>query len=374
MRRRRLGLLVNPIAGLGGTVALNGTDGLADEALRRGAWPLAIARTVAALNAIARGAPDVDIYCYDNAMGGSPARTAGFIPRIVGGAASDPSSAHDTRAAARILVDADVELLLFAGGDGTACDVYEAVGTSVPLLGIPAGVKMQSGVFATTPAAAGTLVSLYFEDRKGIAMLRDADIMDIDEAARSRGRLAARLHGTAPSPYQQRLRQNPKAGGGPDEPDALHELAASVAGSLADGTIYLLGPGTTMAAIKAQAGIRGTLLGVDAVRSGKVLGLNLGEPQILRLLARNTPAHLIVSPLGSQGFVFGRGNQQLSVPVLRSLGRDNITIVATAGKIVALGGAGLLVDTGDETLDRELAGWHRVITGPNQSTMYRIAV
>jgi len=373
MRKRRLGLIVNPIAGLGGTVALNGTDGLAEEALRRGAWPLAISRAVAALRALARGVPDVDIYCYDNAMGGSPARTAGFIPRIVGNAARDPSSADDTRAAARALADADVELLLFAGGDGTACDVFDGAGTRLPILGIPAGVKMHSGVFAVTPAAAGTLVSLYFEARKGIAMLRDADIMDIDEAARGRGRLSARLHGAARSPYHARLRQNPKAGGSAEEPNALRELAASVAGSLAGDTIYLLGPGTTMAAIKTQAGIRGTMLGVDAVKDGRPLGLNLGQPQILRLLARNTPARLIVSPLGGQGFVFGRGNQQLGVPVLRSLGRENIIIVATVGKIVALGGAGLLVDTGDETLDRELAGWHRVITGPNQSTMYRIA-
>ena len=373
MRKRRLGLIVNPIAGLGGTVALHGTDGVADEALRRGAWPLAISRAVAALRALARGVPDVDIYCYDNAMGGSPARTAGFIPRIVGSAAHDPSSADDTRAAARALADADVELLLFAGGDGTACDVFEGVGTRVPILGIPAGVKMHSGVFAVTPAAAGTLVSLYFEHRKGIATLRDADIMDMDEAARSRGRLTARLYGAARSPYHARLRQNPKAGTGPEEPDALRELAASVAGSLGGDTIYLLGPGTTMAAVKAQVGIRGTLLGVDAVKDGKPLGLNLGQPQILRLLGRNTPTRLIVSPLGGQGFVFGRGNQQLGVPVLRSLGRENIIIVATVGKIVALGGAGLLVDTGDEALDRDLAGWHRVITGPNQSTMCRIA-
>ena len=142
---------------------------------------------------------------------------------------------------------------------------------------------------------------------------------------------------------------------------------------MARDTLYFLGPGTTMQAIKRALGLDGTLLGVDAVHNGRRVGIDLGEREILALVDGGARARLMVSPLGGQGFVFGRGNQQVSAAVLRRLGRDHIVLVSTLGKLLALNGAGLLVDTGDAALDRELAGWHRVIVGANQTTVYRIA-
>ena len=373
MPKRRLGLIVNPIAGLGGTVALNGTDGVAADALHRGAIPRAAMRSGEALRVIVREIPDVEICCYDGEMGGDIVRAAGLSPHVVGMTEASPSTAEDTRRAARDLMAARVDLLLVAGGDGTVCDIVDVIGTQLPALGIPAGVKMHSGVFATTPATAGLLASKFLAGGPDAAPLGDAEIMDLDEAARLRGEISARLRGVLRSPHQGRLRQNPKAGSAPVEPEALAALAAEVARSLEPGTLNLLGPGTTMLAVKRALGLGGTLLGVDAIRNGRPIGFNLTERELLALIEGGERARLIVSPIGGQGFVFGRGNQQISAAVLRHLGRDRIVLVSTMTKLLALGGAGLLVDTGDAALDVELAGWHRVIVGANQSTVYRIA-
>lgn len=367
---RRLGLIVNPLAGLGGTVALSGSDGMANEALRRGAVPRAAARAAEALAALSRQ-KDIEVCCYAGDMGETAAHAAGFAPRIVGAPRQVPSTARDTRAAAHDAMTAGCELLLFAGGDGTACDLLDASLDQTPVLGIPAGVKMQSGVFATTPAAAGRLAADFFAADRSPA-LRDAEIMDVDEQARRRGVIAGRLRGTLRAPDHPRLRQNPKARRMPDEKMALTTLAESIVRGLASGTLYLLGPGTTLGAVKKAAHMAGTLAGVDVLQGGRTVVRNATERQLLELLATHDRARLIVSPIGGQGFVFGRGNQQLSAPVLRRLGLGNITLVATTAKLLALDGAGLLVDTGDAGLDAELAGWHRVQVGEGQSVVYRI--
>jgi len=367
---RRLGLIVNPLAGLGGTVALSGSDGMANESLRRGAVPRAAARAVEALAAIARQ-KDIEVCCYAGDMGEAAARAAGLAPRIVGAPEQSPTTARDTRGAAHATKTAGCELLLFAGGDGTACDILDASLDQMPVLGIPAGVKMQSGVFATTPAAAGLLAADFLASGRSPA-LRDAEIMDVDEQARRRGVIAGRLRGTLCAPDHPRMRQNPKARRMPDETMALATLAESIVRGLAPDTLYLLGPGTTLGAVKKAAHMAGTLAGVDVLRGGRTVVRNATEQQLLDLLARNERARLIVSPIGGQGFVFGRGNQQLSAPVLRRLGLGNISLVATTAKLVALEGASLLVDTGDAGLDAELAGWHRVHVGGGQSVVYKI--
>jgi len=373
MPRPRLGLIVNPLAGLGGSVALHGSDGLDVEALALGAVPRATQRAAEALRVIGRDVPGIEILSFAGEMGAAAASAAGMAVTIVGMAASRPSSAADSRRAARDFLAAGVDLLVFAGGDGTACDLVDAIGTRVPVLGIPAGVKMHSGIFATTPGAAGRLAADFLRGGSGSPPLRDADILDIDEAARRRGEVTARLQGVLRSPDHHRLRQNPKAGAIITAPEAVALLAAEIAQSVECDTLYFLGPGTTMLAVKRALGIDGTLLGVDAQRNGRAIGFDLTEREMLTLVEGGARARLIVSPLGGQGFVFGRGNQQLSAAVLRRLGRDGIVLVSTMSKLLALGGAGLLVDTGDANLDRELAGWHRVVVGANQTTFYRIA-
>jgi predicted polyphosphate/ATP-dependent NAD kinase len=373
MPTRRLGLIINPIAGLGGPLAFNGTDGMAEHALRLGGVPRARHRAIEALSVLRRDLPDVDLLSCDGEMGAGAARAAGLTPRIASTPQTQPTTADDTRRAARDLLATGIDLLLFAGGDGTACQIVDAIGTAVPVVGIPAGVKMHSGIFATTPAAAGLLAALYLARGASAAPLADADVLDADEEGRRRGQIRTHLHGVLRGPRQGHLRQNPKAGAGPSEAEALTALAEAVVKSLDPDTLYLLGPGSTMATIKRALGLAGTLLGVDAVRGGQPVQFNLTERDILDLLEGDVATSLIVSPLGGQGFVFGRGNQQISDAVLRRLGRDNIVLVSTMHKLLALGGASLLVDTGDSALDAALAGWHRVIVGAHQTTLYRIA-
>jgi predicted polyphosphate/ATP-dependent NAD kinase len=373
MPKHQLGLIVNPIAGLGGPLALNGTDRMAGAALKRGAVPRAGQRATEALQALLRDLPDIEILCYAGEMGAASVSGAGAVPCVVGMSKTQAPTADDTRRAAKDLVASGIGLLLFAGGDGTACNLVDAIGRDVPVIGIPAGVKMHSGIFATTPVAAGALAARYLSNGVRSAPLADADILDADEAARRQGEIRTRLYGTLNGPRFGRLRQNPKAGGGATEPEALGALAAAVAASIDSRTLYFLGPGSTMAAVKQALGLNGTLLGVDAVRGGRPIGFNLTEREILALLTGTEQTCLIVSPLGGQGFVFGRGNQQIGATALHRLGRDNIRLVATMAKLLALHGEALLVDTGDGELDAALAGWHRVTVGINQSTLYRIA-
>src|SRR5262249_51442492 len=253
---------------------------------------------------------------------------------------------------------AGCELLLFAGGDGTACDLFDAGLPRLPMFGIPAGVKMQSSRFATTPTAAGTLAAAFFDQRAPI--LREAEILDVDEEGRRQGMIAGRLRGTLMSPDHPRLRQHAKARHMPNDASALAALAEEVVGDLEPGTLYLLGPGTALMAIKRALGIEGTLAGVDAVAGGKSLAVNATESDVLSLLDGTRRARIVVSPIGGQGFVFGRGNQQLSPHVLRRIGRGNIWLVATMAKLIGLQHSSLFVDTGDAALDAELAGWYRV--------------
>jgi predicted polyphosphate/ATP-dependent NAD kinase len=373
---RRLGLIVNPLAGLGGTVALSGSDGMAAEARLRGAVPRAGARAAEALAPLARVA-GIEVCCYAGDMGEAAAHAAGLSPLIVGAARHTPTTAEDTRNAARDAMAAGCELLLFAGGDGTACDLLDASLQQMPVLGIPAGVKMQSGVFATTPAAAGVLAADFLSPAGRspdlAPNLRDAEVIDSDEDARRRGMIVGRLLGTLCAPDHPRLRQNPKARRLPDEATALAALADSVVRGFDPGVLYLLGPGTTLGAVKKAAGMTGTLAGVDVLSDGRTVARNATERQLLDVLAEPERARLVVSPIGGQGFVFGRGNQQLSAPVLRRVGRTNIALISTTTKLVELKGAGLLVDTGDAELDAELSGWHRVHVGDGQSVVYRIA-
>lgn len=138
------------------------------------------------------------------------------------------------------------------------------------------------------------------------------------------------------------------------------------------GVVYILGPGTTTLRILENLGLVGTLLGVDAVLDGKLLGGDLASAQIDEL-ARGRPVQIVVSVIGGQGYIFGRGNQQIGPRVIRAAGRDNIIVVATQRKLLSLAGGRLLADTGDRQLDELLQGYIRVRTGPGQIAVMRVA-
>jgi predicted polyphosphate/ATP-dependent NAD kinase len=358
----RLGVLVNPIAGMGGAVGLKGTD--TPEILARaralGAMPRAAPRAEQALRVVA-GALDgrVSVLAPAGAMGEGAARAAGLSVAPLPGGSTGETGPADTERAAAALAASGVELLLFCGGDGTARDICRAIGDGVPALGVPAGVKMHSAVYATSPRAAGELAVRFLE---GGLPVRPAEVMDIDEEAFRAGAVAARLYGYLAVPHHRELLQGAKAGRVNSEPAALDAIAAEVVERLRPGRVYLLGPGSTTAAIARRLGLPKTLLGVDAYADGRVIAADAGEPALLAAIA-GRKATAIVTPIGGQGHILGRGNQQLGPAVIRALGRAGLMVVATPQKLESLHGRPLRVDTGDPALDADLAGHIRVITG-----------
>jgi predicted polyphosphate/ATP-dependent NAD kinase len=362
-------LIVNPVAGLGGRVGLKGTDGAETvrEALRRGASPVAQERAGRALARLERHGRQLQVVTAAARMGADVSRAHGFATDVLEVGAAGTTTAADTCAAAAELECRGVGLILFAGGDGTARDVADTVGRRVPILGIPTGVKMHSGVFATSPEAAGDLAEAHLVAEA--AELRDAEVLDLVDEGDPDGRLSPQLYAVASVPYDRRRLQHPKAASRPAD-DALDALCRDVAHEL-DG-LTLLGPGTTTQRVLSHLGVEGSLLGIDAVRDGELVGRDLDESRLLALLD-GREARLVLGVVGGQGYVFGRGNQQLSPAVIRAIGLDRIEIVASLDKLVALDPTLLRVDTGDPALDRELCGYRRVRVAPARSVVLEMA-
>jgi predicted polyphosphate/ATP-dependent NAD kinase len=367
----RIGLVVNPIAGMGGRVALKGSDDpeLVAAARERGAVPVAPERAVEALRRLAAVGDGLELLTYPGEMGEHEARAAGFRPAVFG-SIGRATSAADTRTAAAAMADRGVELLLFAGGDGTAVDVLRAVGDRVPVLGVPAGVKMHSAVFAVNPKSAGELAALFVQG--GVRTLREAEVMDVDEAMLRDGSISARLHGYLTVPAERRLVQGAKARTLAAESAAQDGIAHHLVESVFGDRTWFLGPGTTTRAVMDVLGLEKTLLGVDIVRRGELLVADADEQALLEAAAAGG-AGIVVTPVGGQGFVFGRGNQQLSPAVLERVGLGQIVVIATEAKIAVLGGRPLRVDTGDPAVDARLAGYRRVVVGHNREIVYPIA-
>jgi predicted polyphosphate/ATP-dependent NAD kinase len=440
--RCRLGLIVNPVAGVGGKVGLKGSDGveILQRALALGAVREAPRRAELALARLARLREHVEIVTCPGEMGETEARACGFEPVVLEGVTgvsrttgltganlttgamgtrraggrralvdvlpdgTPLTTPDDTVAAARALRDRGVDLLLFAGGDGTARDVYRALGAGAELavLGVPAGVKMHSAVYATTPARAGELAALFLHDRPAAVRLREAEVMDIDEDAFRSDRVSARLFGYLQVPYERSMVQCAKAGGVAGDAAVLRAIAADVVNGMAPGVVYLLGPGTTTRSVAAALGVEKTLLGVDAVRDRRLIGADLNERQILEMIAaasapappspaagrRGDPAasaapdaaeaplaavRIVVTVIGGQGHIFGRGNQQLSAAVVDRVGPENVMVVASQTKLLSLCGRPLLVDSGDPLLDERFSGYLQVVTDFGRRTMYKVA-
>ncbi len=389
-----IGVVVNPIAGMGGRVGLKGTDGKLEEARRRGAEPRAPERAREALRSLHRRAPELTVYTAAGVMGERAARDAGYEPTVV----YDPATAHgddparpgdpataettaaDTRRAVRALLEHDVELILFVGGDGTAVDVAtvlddvdatEGLSTEprnttnrsrdaeTPMLGVPAGVKIYSSVFAVTPADAGRIAAEF--DR-----VEPREVNDIDEDAYREGEVRTELRAIVPVPVAPDLQSSKQVSSG-----SVDSLATGFAREVEPGRTYVFGPGSTVGAIEAELGIEPSPLGVDVWRAnsdtesdgtvsgreGTILARDAAETDILEVLAE--PVTIVVSPIGGQGFLFGRGNHQISPPVIRQA--DEIAVVASDEKLDGIDS--LHVDTDDEDLDDDLRGWQQVRTG-----------
>lgn len=280
----------------------------------------------------------------------------------------NPSSANDTRMGCKKVVDLGGQILLFAGGDGTARDVLDAIDERIPVIGIPSGVKMHSGVFSTNPEAAGRLLRLF---ASGSLPVHRAEVMDIDEDAFRRGRLSASLYGHMLVPYEPALIQHSKSEvatiTAEEEKD---EIGQYVSENLENGVLYIFGPGTTVEAVSGYLGIGKTLLGVDVVLDGKVIICDATENDLLEALGKYSDARIIVTPVGGQGFIFGRGNQPISPRVIRIVGRDNIIVIAAPSKLKEI--RALRVDTGNPDLDEKLRGYMKVIVGYGRRSLAKV--
>ncbi len=374
----RVGLLINPLAGIGGAVALKGSDGteIQHRARAKGGQPRGQARAIRFLQACyASALPDsaakLRWYGWGDEMGADAfaqaQRSIGSRALTVLGKPSKPTSAEDTHSAAKALVAAGVDLLVFVGGDGTARDLLDAIGSEVLVLGVPAGVKMHSGVFATTPESAAAVVRGLATG--GIVSARSAPVTDLDEALRLKGELQTRTYGEMRIPESGGYLQHTKEGGRENESLVLEEIVAWLLEQLSGQVV--LGPGSSCARVKEALGLQPTLLGVDVWDNGRQSGTDVDAQWLLH--NANDPSALVVSFTRGQGFLFGRGNQQFSADWLRGVASEAIMIISSRSKLTGLQGRPLLVDTDDPTLNQALCGLHRIVVGYDDELWYRIA-
>ena len=423
-RGEAIGLVINPIAGVGGAAGLKGSDGADVQELARGRGGVerALERTVIALRRLPAG---TRVFTAAGAMGADACAAVPGLQTEVSYEPGTPSTADDTAAAVATFVARGVELILFAGGDGTARDVLrgltppplvelvetttaatqgldkldqrpvettpattgperslvELVETTTtggldkldqlpagtPIIGIPCGVKMYSGVFAVSPAAAGSIAAAVVQG--GRVSIAQRDVVDISEDQIRAGIVEATLFGTAPTPVVRGRTQARKAATAASEADAVRSVAAGLAAKLQPGHTYFLGPGSTMAALASELGVAKTPLGVDVVRDGQLLLADASAHDLLGFTAES-PCHAVITSIGGQGFLLGRGNQQFSAAVLRRLAEPKLLIGATTTKLLGIGGP-LLIDTGDAELDAELAGHQRISTGAQDIALVR---
>jgi predicted polyphosphate/ATP-dependent NAD kinase len=378
MKQFKLGLVINPIAGIGGSVALKGSDGIgiAEQAIALGATAKSNTRAALALEILLPYQENIIIYTAAGDMGEHTAKALGFNTQVVYGLEHSLehklTTALDTEQAVSALITKDIDLLLFAGGDGTARNVCHIVQDKFPVLGIPAGCKIHSGVYAITPKAAGRVVELMITNQ--LVSLTDADVMDIDESLFRQGIVKAKRFGEMQVPSELRYIQAVKSGGVESDELVLQDIAADVIAKM-DDELFIIGSGSTTAFVMEELALDNTLLGVDAISEQALIASDLTEAQLWQLIQpyAQGKVKLLITLIGGQGHIFGRGNQQLSPRVIRAIGKENIIIIATKAKLNALQARPLIADTGDSELDMVLSGYLAVITGYNDQVLYPVA-
>ena len=367
---KKLGFIVNPVAGIGGRVGLKGSDGkdIQKRAFKLGAIPLAPQRAKEALKPLLAIKDKIIILTYPRAMGEEEARELGFKLEVIGDT-EDNTTSKDTKNAATGMRELGVDLILFVGGDGTARDVFEAIDGEVPVLGVPAGVKIHSGVYAISPRDAGALAVKYLLG-EGVDV-KEAEVMDIDEEAFRDNRLSAKLYGYMNTLYSTDRMQGSKEGSGYTERYSQEAIAIDITTELEEETAYVIGPGSTTKFITDELGLKKTLLGVDVMINKEIVAADANEQTILGAI-EGRDAKIVVTVIGGQGFIFGRGNQQISPQIIRQVGKENIIIIATPSKLAGLQSIALRADTGDLELDEALKGYHKVITGYGRRTVVKV--
>jgi predicted polyphosphate/ATP-dependent NAD kinase len=361
----KMGFIVNPIAGMGGRVGLKGTDGVLKEAIARGAKPIAPQRAIEFLKKLKDDCGNLkfEVLTCPGIMGEEEAKVASIGVQLLPISVGRETSAEDTKTAVKMLVDADVDLIVFVGGDGTARDIFDSMkrcSGEIPVLGVPSGVKMYSGIFAVNPADAVDIILAYAENQAEIA---DFEIIDADEKAIRSDAFSVKLHGFLKGPFLPMRIQGSKqiSPETVDEKENQTAIAKSIIEEMRPDATYILGPGTTVKRIAELLGVKKTVLGVDIYKKGKVI-LDVDEKRILKEVEDWQNTWIILSPIGRQGILLGRGNQQISPEIVKHVTKQRIIIAATKSKLQSIEGKALRVDTGNAEVDNMLKGYIKVIT------------
>lgn len=361
----QLGFLINPIAGMGGKIGLKGTDEVAKDAARMGAKPIASTRAKEFLASLRNASfkNTLRIVACPNPMGEDEVKDAQFSAEILPLDFTAETSAEDTKKAVKVMANRKVDLIVFVGGDGTARDILDAlhpINTNLPVLGVPSGVKLYSGVFSINPADAAAIVEAF--DRKETE-IAEFEIVDADEVAIREDQFNVHLYGFLRGPFLPMRIQGSKQVSPETEDEHENQLAVArfiVENINADGT-YILGPGTTVKCVADLLDTEKTLLGVDVYQKGKIVK-DVNEAKLLQTIKDWRNTWIILSPIGRQGILLGRGNQQISPEIIKLVGKEKIIVGATKGKLQSIDGHVLRVDTGDVEADNMLRGYIKVVT------------
>jgi predicted polyphosphate/ATP-dependent NAD kinase len=364
MKDMKMGLVVNPIAGMGGKVGLKGTDNILKEALARGAEPLSPSRAIEFLKKLHTNMADtpIEVLTCPGIMGEDEAEETGWLVEILPMKVAEETSADDTKTAVKLLTAAKVDLIVFVGGDGTAKDILDELNGSdeTPVLGVPSGVKMYSGIFAINPSDAVEVVLAYAQERADTV---EFEVMDVDEDAIRDDVFSVKLHGYLKAPLLPAHIQGSKqiSPETDDEKDNQTAIARFITEEIPKTATLILGPGTTVKRLAELLDMKKTVLGVDIYTNGEVT-LDVNEKMILKKVKDWQNTWIILSPIGHQGILLGRGNQQISPRILRHVSKQRMVVVATKNKLRNVDGCLLRVDTGDAELDTMLRGYIRVVT------------
>ena len=358
----KLGFIVNPIAGMGGRVGLKGTDGVLEKAIALGAKPVAPARAIEFLGKLKAAELPVELVTCPRVMGENEAKIASFPAKILPMSLKSETTAEDTKAAVKQIIASRADLIVFVGGDGTARDIYDALQAEngIPVLGVPSGVKMYSGIFAVNPSEAVEVVKAFVEETAQIA---DFEIMDADESAIRRDDFSIRLHGFLKGPFvpmsiSGSKQLSPETS---DEHENQMAIARFIVEEMDPKGTYILGPGTTVRCVADLLEVEKTLLGVDIYRNKSIVK-DVNEKKTIEEIRDFQNTRIVVSPIGRQGILLGRGNQQISPKIIRKVGKERIIVAATTRKLRNIDGSVLRVDTGDPDVDKMLRGYIRVVT------------
>ena len=377
----KLGLLVNPDAGLGGRLGLKGSDGQAEIARSRGAQDRSGPRMrimLDHLTAISKESLDgIQWYLSEGRMG------TDWIPPTISPfgiihSSNSSTDANDTSQLVASLIDSDIDLLIYAGGDGTTRDVVAALSQygrpELPIIGVPTGVKMHSGCFASSPKAAAEVLSSWLE---GDLLLSSTEVLDLDEDLYREGKWVVRLYAEAITPASPRWMQGSKmrveASG---EEEVIQGLAEHVRETLIDDQMMIIwGSGGTLRTIGGILGFELNTLGIDITLGTNIVASDLNEKEILAALEEHQgDVILLLSPMGGQGFLIGRGNLQLSPDVLRMIGVDRVLGIVTPAKMLTL--RSLRVETGDPEMDERFSKkkYLKVLQGYRTTRVLRVSV